>query len=130
MISSSKPSPAVIPDWTATTAPTEPNKYRELLRVPALAVGRFAAAPGYEYQPDLHTDDEIYFIANGEADLIVGTETVPVRTGSIAYVPAGVAHRFTNIREPLQVLVFFATAPSTQPDGRAQSPRHERTEET
>ena len=118
MISSSElnspgPSPAVIPDWTATTPPTEPNTYRELLRVPALAVGRFAATPGYEYERDLHTEDEIYFIATGEADLIVGTDTLPVRTRSLAYVPAGVAHRFTNIREPLQVLVFFATAPST-----------------
>jgi mannose-6-phosphate isomerase-like protein (cupin superfamily) len=112
MIGSSESGPAVIPDWTATAPPTEPNKYCELLRVSGLAVGRFAATPGYEYEQDLHTEDEIYFIASGEAHLIVGTDTVPVRTGSIAYVPAGVAHRFTNIRAPLQVLVFFA-APST-----------------
>lgn len=111
MISPSVPLPVVIPDWTATTPPTEPNKYRELLRVPALAVGRFAATPGYEYEDDLHTEDEIYFITMGRADLIVGTDTVPVETGSIAYLPAGVAHRFTNVAEPLQVLVFFAAAP-------------------
>lgn len=113
MTSSAEPSPTVIPDWTVATSPTEPNRYRELLRVPALTVGRFAASPGHEYDQDLHTEDEIYFIAAGEADLIVGADAVPVRTGSLAYVPAGVTHRFTNIGEPLEVLVFFAPAPPT-----------------
>lgn len=111
MINSLVPVPVVIPDWTATTPPTEPNKYRELLRVPALAVGRFAATPGYEYEDDVHAEDEVYFITTGRADLIVGADTVPVKTGSIAYLPAGVVHRFTNVTESLEVVVFFAAAP-------------------
>ena len=118
MISSAEQGPTVLADWTVTSPPTEPNKYRELLRVPALAIGRFAATPGFEYEDDLHTEDEIYFIAAGEADLILGADTVPVRTGTIAYVPGGVTHRFTNIAAPLQVLVFFATARSTYTNGR------------
>ena len=113
MLNSAEPSPTVISDWAATTPPTEPNKYRELIRVPALAVGRFSATPGYEDAQDLHTADEVYFIAAGAADLIIGSDIVPVRPGAIAYVPAGVAHRFTNIVKPLQVLVFFATTPPT-----------------
>ena len=116
MTESFAPAPTVIPDWTATTPPTEPNNYRELLRVPALAIGRFAAAPGYEDEQDLHTEDEVYFINAGTADLVIGSDTIPVRTGSIAYVPAGVAHRFTNIEEPLQVLVLFAASPSDDRD--------------
>jgi len=40
--------------------------------------------------------------------LLVGDVPHPVRAGSLAFVPARVAHRFTDITEDLQVAVVFA----------------------
>ena len=106
----SQAGPTFIVDWATGTPPGGLGGYRELIRVPALAVGRFIAAPGHEDTQEPHTEDEIYFITAGEAHLIVGTEECRVQPGSIAYVPAGTHHRFTQIIQELEVLVFFAAA--------------------
>ncbi len=102
------PSPAVIPDWVAATPPVATGAYHELLRVPALAVGRFTAPPGHEDSQEPHTEDEVYFVTTGEAHLVIGDDELAVGPGTIAYVPAGTPHRFTRIRQHLEVLVLFA----------------------
>ena len=79
--------------------------------MPSLAVGRFVAPPGHEDSQDPHSEDEIYFVTAGEAHLILDNRTHPVQAGSVVYVPAGTAHRFTNIRVRIDVLVFFAPCP-------------------
>jgi mannose-6-phosphate isomerase-like protein (cupin superfamily) len=57
-----------------------------------------------------HNEDETYYVIAGRATLTAGGESQPVQTGSIAFVPAREAHRFENIEEDLEVLVFFAPA--------------------
>ncbi len=44
----------------------------------------------------------------GRARLVADSGNVAVGPGSVVYVPAGEAHRFTDIEEDLAVLVFFA----------------------
>ena len=90
---------------------TERNKlYFEFLRVPALSMGLYVLPAGGTDPQSPHTEDEVYYIASGEATITVGDEERPVNAGSIVYVAANVPHRFHSIREELRVLVFFAPA--------------------
>lgn len=82
--------------------------YREVLRVPALSLGLFAAAPGHDDVQSPHDVDEVYVVVAGRAVLEVDGVRTPVQTGSIAYVPPHVLHRFTEVTEDLRVVVVFA----------------------
>lgn len=82
--------------------------YRELLRVPALSLGLFAVGPGHDDGQDPHASDEVYVVTAGRATLVVDGVPTPVGPGSLAYVPAGVPHRFADVTEDLRVYVVFA----------------------
>ncbi len=88
--------------------------YHEFLRVPAMSAGMYELAVGAEDPQQPHTEDELYYVVAGRASLLVDTEDVPVKTGAMVFVPAGVAHRFHDITEALSVLVFFAPAEYSQ----------------
>jgi mannose-6-phosphate isomerase-like protein (cupin superfamily) len=51
-------------------------------------------------------------VISGRAQIQVGKEMRPVQAGSIMYVAAEVPHKFSEIEEDLQILVFFAPAES------------------
>jgi mannose-6-phosphate isomerase-like protein (cupin superfamily) len=55
-----------------------------------------------------HTEDEVYFVASGRAQIHVAGEDSAVESDTIVYVAAGVEHRFHSIEEDLKVLVFWA----------------------
>jgi mannose-6-phosphate isomerase-like protein (cupin superfamily) len=57
-----------------------------------------------------HTEDEVYYVVNGKAQIRVGDEDRSVGPGSIVFVAAHVPHRFQTIAEDLTILVFFAPA--------------------
>lgn len=82
--------------------------YREALRVPALSLGLFSASEGHDDTQTPHTRDEVYVVMEGSAVLVVGGERTAVSAGSVAYVPAGVSHRFAEIDGDLRVVVVFA----------------------
>ena len=82
--------------------------YREVLRVPALSLGLFAAPPGHLDTQEPHGQDEVYVVLAGSAVLDVDGECTPVGAGSVAYVPAGVPHRFRDVQGDLRVVVVFA----------------------
>ncbi len=84
--------------------------YLEFLKVPALSVGVYTLSADSEDPQSPHTEDEVYYVAQGIATIRVGAEDHPVFAGSIVYVPALVEHRFHNIIQELTVLVFFAPA--------------------
>ena len=42
--------------------------------------------------------------------LLIAGELHPVEPGSVAFVAAGIEHRFTEISEDLEVLVFWSPA--------------------
>jgi mannose-6-phosphate isomerase-like protein (cupin superfamily) len=63
-------------------------------------------------EPDLqqpHEDDEVYVVLEGYGVLEIEGETVELREGQAAFVPAGADHRFVGY-ENLSVLVIFAQA--------------------
>jgi len=84
--------------------------YLEFLRVPALSAGVYVLAAGASDPQKPHHEDELYYVVSGQARMQIGSEHSDVRTGSIIFVEAGREHRFYDIQEELQVLVFFAPA--------------------
>jgi mannose-6-phosphate isomerase-like protein (cupin superfamily) len=86
--------------------------YREFLRVPAMSAGLYVlpAAGTDEQKP--HREDEIYYVVRGRARFKAGFEDREVSAGSVIFVAAEVGHRFYDISEALEVLVFFAPAES------------------
>ncbi len=85
--------------------------YLEFLRVSTLSAGLYELPAGAEDHQPIHERDEIYYVVNGRANFASAGHSQPVAPGSVIYVRAGVAHRFTDIAEPLQVLVVFSFAP-------------------
>jgi mannose-6-phosphate isomerase-like protein (cupin superfamily) len=84
------------------------NPYFEFLRVPAMSMGLYRVGAG---KPDLQSpnkQDEIYYVLSGKAKLEVNDKREVAIPGSILYVEAGAAHKFVEIQEDLEVLVFFA----------------------
>lgn len=87
--------------------------YFEFLHVPDLSVGVYQLLVGDTDIQSPHTEDEVYYVAEGRAEIKVGDENRQVQSGSVVYVPKNVVHRFHSIKEDLIVLVFFAPAEYT-----------------
>jgi mannose-6-phosphate isomerase-like protein (cupin superfamily) len=84
------------------------HTYRKFLRVPAMSLGLFAVGPGHVDTQQPHEQDEVYLVVAGRAVLDVAGSRTPVAAGSIAYLPAGVPHRFLDITEDLRVVAVFS----------------------
>ena len=87
--------------------------YQEFLRVPALSVGVYVLAAGATDAQKPHHEDEVYYVVRGRAHMRVGTEEQIVKAGNVIFVAAEVEHRFFDISEELELLVFFAPAETT-----------------
>jgi mannose-6-phosphate isomerase-like protein (cupin superfamily) len=92
--------------------PADAHAFTEVFRSPSgtlsLTVARWAAGSVDDQRP--HTEDEVYHVVAGRARLTIAGETVDVTPGSVAFVAAGVDHRFSEIAEDLEVLVFWSPA--------------------
>lgn len=84
--------------------------YLEFLKVPDLSMGLYVLPAGSTDPQSPHTEDEVYYVVSGSAQINVAEEDRPVRAGSIVYVAKNVEHHFHSIEEELTVLVFFAPA--------------------
>jgi mannose-6-phosphate isomerase-like protein (cupin superfamily) len=84
--------------------------YYEFLRQPSMSIGLYRLPAGATDPQQPHSEDEVYYIVEGEARMQVGQEDQPVSAGSIVFVAAGVRHHFHSITQDLSILVFFAPA--------------------
>ena len=84
--------------------------YLEFLRVPSLSMGVYHLPAGGVDPQSPHTEDEVYYVVSGRAQIRVGEEDRSVGPGSIVFVAASVPHRFHTIEEELTLLVFFSPA--------------------
>ena len=57
-----------------------------------------------------HREDEMYYVVRGRARMQIGSEHAEVSNGTVIFVEAEAEHRFYDIQEELEVLVFFAPA--------------------
>lgn len=84
--------------------------YVEVIRHPSCSVGIYRLAAGEPDRQSPHTEDEVYYVASGRGRIAVGEEDEAVSPGSIVFVAAREEHRFFDITEDLEVLVFFSPA--------------------
>lgn len=93
--------------------------WAEQFRVPDLSVGTYSIPAGGIDDQRPHTEDEIYVVTTGRATFEAGADRVTVGPGSVLYVPAGEAHRFSDVSEDLATVVIFAPAEETR-SGQSQ----------
>ena len=84
--------------------------YLEFLHVDSMSAGLYVLPVGGVDLQEPHTEDEVYYVVSGHAQITVAGEEYPVQPGSIVFVAAGVEHHFHSITEELKTLVFFAPA--------------------
>ena len=84
--------------------------YLEFLKVLDLSMGLYVLPAGGVDPQSPHTEDEVYYVVSGKAQIKVADEDRAVHAGSIVYVAKNVEHRFHSIEEELMVIVFFAPA--------------------
>ncbi|MFY9843835.1 MAG: cupin domain-containing protein [Terriglobales bacterium] len=86
------------------------KRYLEFLRVPAMSAGVYVLPKGGADLQKPHREDEMYYVLRGRGRMQVGSDHAEVRPGSVIFVEAELEHRFYDIVEELEVLVFFAPA--------------------
>ena len=86
------------------------KRYLEFLKVPDLSMGLYVLPAGGVDPQSPHTEDEVYYVVSGKAQIKVADEDRAVQAGSIVYVAKNVEHRFHSIEAELTVIVFFAPA--------------------
>lgn len=64
-------------------------------------------APQKEDTQSPHAQDELYIILTGTATLERANETIPCKSNDVLFVPAGMAHRFTNFSDDFSTWVIF-----------------------
>jgi len=88
--------------------------YAEFLRVPAMSAGVYILAAGARDPQKPHHEDELYYVVRGRARMQIGSgdtaEHADVKAGAVIFVEAELEHRFYDVVEELEVLVFFAPA--------------------
>jgi len=89
---------------------TADKRYLEFLRVPAMSAGVYVLPKDGTDPQKPHREDEMYYVVKGRARMQVGSDHAEVRAGSVIFVEAELEHRFYDIEEELEVLVFFAPA--------------------
>jgi quercetin dioxygenase-like cupin family protein len=86
--------------------------YREFLRVPSMSAGLYVLPAGATDPQRPHHEDEMYYVVRGRGQFRAGDDDREVSAGSVIFVAAEVEHRFHDIAEELEILVFFAPAES------------------
>src|ERR1700722_16271915 len=84
--------------------------YFEFLRIPALSAGVYVVPKGGIDPQKPHREDEMYYVVRGSARMQIGSDHAEVSAGSIIFVEAELEHRFYDVKEDLELLVFFAPA--------------------
>ena len=91
--------------------------YHEFKRTPDLSAGIYTLDAGATDPQQPHTEDELYYVVAGRGVVTVGADARPVVLGSVIFVGAGVAHRFHDIAERLELLVMFGPAEGDRASG-------------
>lgn len=77
------------------------------LNVPTLLTGLYVLPADSTDRQQPHAKDEVYYVVKGKAKFQAGEEVQSLKPGDVLFVKAGVSHRFLDIEEELQLIVFF-----------------------
>ena len=84
--------------------------YLPFLNEPTLRTGLYALpADGVDRQQP-HDKDEVYYVIAGRSQITIDDQEYAIEPGSVIFVAANAEHRFHDIEEDLQLLVFFSEA--------------------
>lgn len=89
------------------------TEYQEFLRKQTMSAGIYSLPKGNRDDQEPHSEDELYFVIKGKAQIEIDGNSQPVSHGSVIFVAAGVPHRFKAIEQDLLTLVIFAPAEGT-----------------
>lgn len=87
------------------------GRFFEILETTARSqVGVMTIPPGGDSGPEeIHGGDQIVYVIEGEADVVVGREREKVSAGELVIIPARARHHIYNRgREPLFFLTLYA----------------------
>jgi mannose-6-phosphate isomerase-like protein (cupin superfamily) len=92
------------------SAGTEGFRYVEHGRTEDLSVGTYTLADGSKDPQEPHPADEVYVVISGEAVLQTPDGRLEAGPGDVLVVPAGVEHRFADVRGEFRAVVVFGPA--------------------
>jgi mannose-6-phosphate isomerase-like protein (cupin superfamily) len=102
------------PVWSQESLETSREQsgkpYLEFLREPAISAGLYTLPIGSKDLQQPHTENEVYIVLEGLAQIQIGDQDYPVKTGDTIFVPALKEHRFHSILEEFRLIVVFAPA--------------------
>ena len=79
---------------------TDSNKlYLEFLKFPDLSMGLYVLPAGGADPQSPHTEDEVYYVVSGVAQIKVAGEDRALQAGSIVYVAKNVEHDSIRLRK-------------------------------
>ena len=84
--------------------------YDQFFEIPAMSMGIYKLPAGGVDEQTPHAEDEAYYVLKGRAQIEVEGEIQTVEAGALIFVAAQAQHRFIEIEEDLDLLVFFAPA--------------------
>ena len=84
------------------------HAYEDFFHSERLSLGLATWPVGVPDTQQPHPEDEVYYVIEGRGRIRVGEEDRDVAPGTLLYVAAGVEHRFHDVEEDLQVLVFWS----------------------
>lgn len=82
-----------------------------------LGVWDTALQPGTMLDPHMHPDvEEVYYILEGEGEILVGEETRVVRSGQLVYIPPKQLHTIRPASDkPLRWITIAVAVDATKP---------------
>jgi mannose-6-phosphate isomerase-like protein (cupin superfamily) len=84
----------------------------DLARGESLFAGLNCFEPGQEHTAHVHaSQDKLYVVLEGEAEIRVGDEQALVTTGAAAFAPSGVLHSIRNVGETRLVVMAVLAPP-------------------
>lgn len=97
--------------------------YTPFFRVPSMNCGIYSLKKGAGDAQPPHREDEVYYVLKGKAKMQSDGREEPVVPGSFVFVAAGEAHRFVEIEEDLELLVFFSSGALQKKPVKTASPK-------
>ncbi len=87
------------------------SAYLSFMNIPTMSLGIYSLPKDGTDGQSPHGQDEIYYVLGGKAKINIEGAAHAVQEGSIIFVAAGDEHKFVEIEEDLDLLVFFSKAP-------------------
>ena len=103
--------PSVGQVWNiAALAAAQSVAYDEFLSIPTMSMGIYKLPAGGVDEQTPHAEDEAYYVVKGRGKIEIEGDVQAVEPGALIFVAAQAQHRFIDIAEDLELLVFFAPA--------------------